>query len=124
MTEFWKFDTAADGTGATTTHFFGDDYPQHELKFFAFPASWNIRMQRQMGAFLYDTNRYGRSLKDVEEFIEKGAEIPGWAGWVRAVPDQKSRFPRGWQKKYSSGLNSWASSAPAFWTITRGQSQT
>ena len=77
MTEFRKFDPAADGTGPATTHFFGDGYPQNELKLFAFPASWNIRMQRQMGAFLYDTNRYGRGLKDLEEFIEKEAEIPG-----------------------------------------------
>ena len=73
--EFRKFDPAKDGVGPQSKHFFGNGYPQDELKLFSFPASWNIRMQRQMGAFLYDTNRYGRSGPiDLEDFIEKNTE--------------------------------------------------
>jgi hypothetical protein len=75
MMEYGKFDPNRHGSGPQSKHFFGNGYPQGELKLFSFPASWNIRMQRQMGAFLYDTNRYGRSgAVDLEDFIEKNAE--------------------------------------------------
>ena len=73
--EYAKFDPNRETSGPQSTHFFGNGYPQSELKFFSFPASWNIRMQRQMGAFLYDTNRYGRGgCADLEAFIEQNRE--------------------------------------------------
>jgi hypothetical protein len=50
---------------------FPNGYPAHTLKLILFPASWNTRMQRQMGMFLYDTLNYSALGKaDLEEFIE------------------------------------------------------
>jgi hypothetical protein len=51
-------------------------YPMNVLKFFQHPASWNIRMQRQIGCFLYDTIRHKLlGFRDLEEFIEKADEV-------------------------------------------------
>lgn len=55
----------------------GDDllkngFPADCLQFIPQPGSNNPRMQRQMGAFIYDTLNYRyRKIKDLEEFIEK-----------------------------------------------------
>jgi FRG domain len=50
---------------------FPNGYPAHTLKLILFPASWNRRMQRQMGMFLYDTLNYLMMRKaDLEEFIK------------------------------------------------------
>ena len=40
------------------TNIFEHGYPAGELKFMRFPASWNQRMQRQLGCFIYDTLDY------------------------------------------------------------------
>jgi len=56
-------------------------YPADRLKFFNFPASWNQRMQRQLGCFIYDTIDYGaRGLKDFEALADSLEEIPGPEG--------------------------------------------
>jgi FRG domain len=45
-------------------------YPKYTLKLIRFPASWNTKMQRQMGMFLYDSLDYAMLKKrDLEEFI-------------------------------------------------------
>ncbi|MEA2833631.1 MAG: hypothetical protein QOG66_1833 [Methylobacteriaceae bacterium] len=47
------------------------------LKYFDTPASWNRRMQRQLGAFLYDTFDYATNgFSDLENFLEQ-PEPPG-----------------------------------------------
>jgi hypothetical protein len=56
---------------------FDRGYSSPMLKFMAFPASWNIRMLRQMGAFIYDSIEYGQVWTDLEDFIEKEADILG-----------------------------------------------
>jgi hypothetical protein len=57
---------------------FQKNYPVPELRFLRVPASWNIRMTRQMGSFLYDTLDYSRlGYSGLEEFIEKTEETPG-----------------------------------------------
>jgi hypothetical protein len=59
---------------------FPHGYPGGKLKFMRFPASWDTRMQRQMGSFLYDTLDYrtmGKS--DLEDFIE-GINEPATSG--------------------------------------------
>lgn len=50
--------------------YFEDGYPQPALKFIPIAASWNTKVQRQMGCFIYDTMDY-RSLEytDLEDFI-------------------------------------------------------
>src|ERR1700733_2837815 len=40
---------------------FQHGYPAGELKFMRYPASWNARMQRQLGCFVYDTLDYSRA---------------------------------------------------------------
>ncbi len=51
---------------------FENGYPADVLKYIRFPASWNRRMQRQMGVFIYDALNYANMrLKDLEDFIEK-----------------------------------------------------
>ncbi len=50
---------------------FKDVYPENKLKFIRFPASWNQRMHRQLGCFLYDTIDYARmGHKDFESLVE------------------------------------------------------
>jgi hypothetical protein len=49
---------------------FENGYPAGVLKFIRFPASWNKRMQRQMGVFIYDSLDYRlRNQRDLEDFI-------------------------------------------------------
>jgi hypothetical protein len=57
---------------------FPHGYPADILKFIRFPASWNTRMQRQMGMFLYDSLDYTLSKKrDLEQFIDDIKEAAG-----------------------------------------------
>ncbi|TXM94662.1 FRG domain-containing protein [Methylobacterium sp. WL116] len=51
--------------------FFGRGYPADVLKFMYFPASWNTRMQRQQGSFLYDAIDYAGTgaFRSLEDFI-------------------------------------------------------
>lgn len=50
---------------------FSNGYPSNELFFLRHPASWNVRMTRQMGAFLYDTIDYSRlGASSLEEFVK------------------------------------------------------
>jgi hypothetical protein len=53
---------------------FASGYPVGELKYLEFPSSWNTRMLRQLGVFIYDSLQYGNKAKfrDLEDFIEKG----------------------------------------------------
>jgi hypothetical protein len=55
---------------------FEHGYPAGELKFMNFPASWNARMQRQLGCFVYDTFDYSRAGGDFEGFIDSFEEPP------------------------------------------------
>jgi hypothetical protein len=49
---------------------FGHGYPAGILKFIRFPASWNKRMQRQMGTFIYDSLNYEHlNCRNFEDFI-------------------------------------------------------
>ena len=54
-------------------------YQINMLQFISLPASWNTRMLRQMGTFIYDSLQYNRDVKftDLEEFIEKGVDPSG-----------------------------------------------
>lgn len=75
---------------------FKEGYPQDVLKFFRFPASWNTRMQRQVGCFLYDTMDYGRMQKrDLEEWIET-LEEPEFKADPGACTLTKIYFRRYW----------------------------
>jgi FRG domain-containing protein len=57
---------------------FQHGYPGDTLKFIRFPASWNRRMQRQRGVFIYDTLDYRRlGLAGFEEFAGTQNEPPG-----------------------------------------------
>lgn len=50
--------------------YFEKGYPQPDLKFIPRAASWNTKVQRQMGCFIYDTMDYGRlGYEDLEGFI-------------------------------------------------------
>ncbi len=45
-------------------------YPREVLKYVRFPASWNKRMQQQLGVFIYDTLDYAHLDKtDFEDFV-------------------------------------------------------
>ena len=56
---------------------FADGYPGGTLKYIRYPASWNKRMQRQMGVFLYDTLDYKQlGYEDFEGFIDAPKESP------------------------------------------------
>jgi hypothetical protein len=60
---------------------FEHGYPPYSLKLIRFPASWNTRMQRQMGMFLYDTLDYAALKKrDLEDFISDIKESAGLGG--------------------------------------------
>jgi hypothetical protein len=79
------FDGQVDGKKFTDEHnrfmyevddLFQDCYPPNILKFIPSPASWNRRMRRQLGCFLYDSLDYGRlGLKDLEDFLSQ-PEVP------------------------------------------------
>lgn len=58
---------------------FKGGYPLNTLQFIEFPASWNTRMLRQLGVFLYDTLDYKGAVEfiDLEDFIEKSADPQG-----------------------------------------------
>jgi FRG domain len=50
------------------TSFFEHGYPAGQLKFMRFPASWNARMLRQLGCFIYDTLDYSGAGVGKEDF--------------------------------------------------------
>jgi hypothetical protein len=51
---------------------FEERYSEDDLMFLSMPASWNRRMVRQMGVFLYDTLDYKRlGCTDLEDFLGK-----------------------------------------------------
>jgi hypothetical protein len=55
---------------------FGNEYPPNLLKFIDLPASWNRRMQRQIGCFLYDSMNYQSiGFNDLEHFLGQ-TEVP------------------------------------------------
>lgn len=57
--------------------FFKDGYPENSLAFLRFPASWNQRMQRQLGCFIYDTLDYaqmGEARTDFEGLVNSFKE--------------------------------------------------
>ena len=58
---------------------FEPEYPINTLQFILLPASWNTRMLRQMGTFIYNSLQYNRGVNftDLEDFIEKGDDPPG-----------------------------------------------
>jgi hypothetical protein len=57
--------------------FFKNGFPENELQFIPYPGKSNRRMQKQLGALLYDTLNYRHmGIKDLEEYIEKAKEIP------------------------------------------------
>lgn len=57
---------------------FEHGYPGECLQYFHSAASWNVRMQRQMGAFIYDTLDYRElGMTDLEDFIDKFPEPTG-----------------------------------------------
>jgi hypothetical protein len=78
-------DGKIDGTRFTEEHnrfmydigpLFGDGYPARKLKFIPSPASWNRRMRRQLGCFLYDSLDYTQfGLQDLEHFMDQ-KEVP------------------------------------------------
>ena len=57
---------------------FSHGYPGGILRFMKTPSSWNTRMVRQMGGFLYDTLDYRAiGFGGLEDFIQKSKETPG-----------------------------------------------
>lgn len=57
--------------------FLENGFPANELQFIPFPGKANTRMQKQLGALLYDTLNYQyMGMKDLEEYIEKLKETP------------------------------------------------
>ena len=81
-----KIDKSIDGKAFADTHnkflydednTFANGYDIGVLKFFGFPASWNIRMRKQLGVFIYDTmNHKLNGFDDLEGFIGQN-QIPG-----------------------------------------------
>lgn len=56
---------------------FNMEYPANLLKYVELPASWNRRMQRQIGCFVYDSLDHRlRGLQDLEDFMGQD-EVPG-----------------------------------------------
>ncbi|SHI12047.1 FRG domain-containing protein [Bradyrhizobium erythrophlei] len=52
-------------------------YDLNVLRYLEFPLSWNTRMLRQMGVFVYDALQYGHRdvpYRDLEDFIDKGID--------------------------------------------------
>lgn len=65
---FWDFQSPPD-------EFLEKCYPAGILQFFPFPGKSNVRMQRQLGALLYDSLHYKRlAMADLEEYLEKIVE--------------------------------------------------
>jgi hypothetical protein len=65
----------------TERYLFKDEYPHSTLKYIEMPASWNRRMQRQLGVFLYDTVSYKCWGYDgLEDFLSKQDELMGSSG--------------------------------------------
>lgn len=60
---------------------FDDGYPLNTLLYLDTPTSWNVRMLRQLGVFIYDGLQYGPrtegGFKDLEDFIEKAVDPTG-----------------------------------------------
>jgi FRG domain len=55
---------------------FSQGYPPGMLKYISLPASWNRRMLRQLGVFLYDTLDYKQAgFSDLEAYLDQ-PEIP------------------------------------------------
>jgi hypothetical protein len=85
------FDLKVDGPKFTEAHndfmydnnnLFENDYPAGVLKFLDAPASWNRRMRRQLGCFLYDSLAHPIfAADDLEHFMGK-EEIPGTGGTI------------------------------------------
>ena len=64
---------------------FVDGYPVGILRYLEFPSSWNVRMLRQLGVFIYDSLQYDRvKFHDLEDFIEQGIDPTG--------PDGRATF--------------------------------
>ena len=64
---------------------FVNGYPIGILRYLEFPSSWNVRMLRQLGVFIYDLLQYTRAkFQDLEGFIEQGIDPAG--------PDGKATF--------------------------------
>ena len=62
---YWQFQNPKDS-------FFENGFPANVLQFIPYPGKNNTRMQKQLGALLYDTMNYKYlDLKDLEEYIEK-----------------------------------------------------
>jgi hypothetical protein len=56
---------------------FEKEYPANRLMFIQEPASWNRRMQRQLGSFLYDSMNYKeQGFDDLEHFLAKSTQTP------------------------------------------------
>jgi FRG domain len=79
---------------------FLDCYPPDQLFFLKHPALWNVRMTRQMGAFLYDTLNYSRlGAASLEAFVEQTPlshrrernEVPLYALRKITVPHSEAR---------------------------------
>ena len=55
---------------------FRDGYPPQKLRLIPYPASWNRRMRRQLGCFMYDSLDYAQiGLHDLEQFTDQ-REVP------------------------------------------------
>ena len=73
---------------------FVDGYPVGLLRHLEFPTSWNVRMLRQLGAFIYDSVQYNRGpFRDLEAFIEEGVD-PMDAGGAPTVTLHKIIIPK------------------------------
>lgn len=67
---YWGFQNSGEG-------FFKNGFPANELQFIPFPGKSNTRMQKQLGALLYDTLDYSHMrVKDLEEYIDSVTETP------------------------------------------------
>ena len=78
---FWGFQSPPDD-------FLEKCYPSETLQFLPFPGKKNIRMQRQLGALLYDTLNYKRmGFSDLEEFIGSIVE-PRYNDGTKEMPGE------------------------------------
>jgi len=67
---YWKFQNAGE-------EFLKDGFPGNKLQFIPFPGKDNRRMQKQLGALLYDTLNYSyMKVKDLEDYINSAKETP------------------------------------------------
>lgn len=76
--------------------FFDKGYPLQEVKFIPLAASWNIRMQRQQGAFFYDLlNFAGGRYESLEEMINDNDPRAGQEGAALTkfvIPHAEARY--------------------------------